>query len=98
NQLPFAWVTADEHFGQIPAFLDGVAALGKWYFAEVPTDTRVWLRTPAVCRPGPGPLGQPRPEPRLAPNALRPVAVRDWLRGLPAGRWRRYTIKEGSRG
>lgn len=98
NQLPFAWVTADEHFGQIPAFLDGVAALGKWYFAEVPTDTRVWLRTPAVCRPGPGPLGQPRPEPRLAPNAPRPVAVREWLRGLPAGRWRRYTIKEGSRG
>jgi SRSO17 transposase len=108
GQLPFAWVTADphllrrwgrcEHFGHIPGFLDGVAALGKWYFAEVPTTTRVWLRTPALSRPGPGPLGQPRPQPRLAPNAPRPVAVRDWLRDLPAGRWRRYTIKEGSRG
>jgi SRSO17 transposase len=98
GQLPFAWITADEHFGQIPGFLDGVAALGKWYFAEVPTTTRVWLRTPALCRPGPGPLGQPRPQPRVAPNAPRSVAVRDWLRDLPVGRWQRYTIKEGSRG
>jgi len=98
SQLPFAWITADEHFGQIPGFLDGVAALGKWYFAEVPTTTRIWLRTPAICRPGPGPLGQPRPQPRVAPNAPGPVAVRDWLRDLPVGRWHRYTIKEGSRG
>ncbi len=98
GQLPFAWITADEHFGQNPGFLDGVAALGKWYFAEVPTDTRVWLRTPPLCHPGPGPLGQARPQPRVAPNAPRPIAVRDWLRDLPAGRWRRYTIKEGSRG
>lgn len=98
GQLPFAWVTADEHFGQNPGFLDGVAALGKWYFAEVPTTTHVWLRTPALSRPGPGPLGQPRPQPRLAPNAARSVAVRDWLGDLPKGRWRRYTIKEGSRG
>jgi SRSO17 transposase len=98
HQLPFAWITADEHFGQIPGFLDGVAALGKWYFAEVPTTTRVWLRTPALSRPSPGPLGQPRPQLRVAPNAPRPMTVRDWLRDLPAGRWHRYTIKEGSRG
>jgi SRSO17 transposase len=98
GQLPFRWVAADEHFGQNPGFLDGVAELGKWYFAEVPTTTHVWLRTPAVCRPGPSPLGQARPQPRLAPKAPRTVAVRDWSQALPAGRWRRYTIKEGSRG
>jgi SRSO17 transposase len=98
GDLPFAWVTADEHFGQNPGFLDGVAALGKSYFAEVPTDTRVWLRTPRSEQPGPGPLGQPRPQPRLAAGASRPVAVRDWMKGLPADRWQRHTIKEGSRG
>ncbi len=98
GQLPFAWITADEHFGQNPAFLDGVAALDKWYFAEVPTTTRVWLRTPPVCRPGPSPLGQARPQSRIAPHTPQPMAVRDWLHDLPAGRWRRYTIKEGSRG
>jgi SRSO17 transposase len=108
GQLPFAWITADphllrswgrcEHFGQNPAFLDGVAALGKWYFAEVPTTLRVWLRTPRLCPPGPSPLGQARSQPRVAPNAPGPTRVADWLRNLPAGRWRRYTIQEGSRG
>src|ERR1700687_2483096 len=43
--VPFRWVACDERFGQYRAFLDGIAALGKWYFAEVPSDTRVWLRT-----------------------------------------------------
>jgi SRSO17 transposase len=94
GQLPFAWIAADEHFGQNPGFLDGVAAQGKWYFAEVPTDTRIWLRTPRVERPGLSPLGQSRSQRRVVP----PVAVRDWLKELPTSRWRRYKIKEGSRG
>ena len=49
--LPFRWVTCDERYGEIPAFLDGIAALDKWYFAEVAEDTRVWLRTPPVEPP-----------------------------------------------
>jgi len=28
--IPFQWVACDEHFGENPAFLDGIAALGKW--------------------------------------------------------------------
>jgi SRSO17 transposase len=28
--LPFRWVTCDERYGEIPAFLEGIAALGKW--------------------------------------------------------------------
>lgn len=28
--VPFGWVVADEHYGMIPTFLDGVAATGKW--------------------------------------------------------------------
>jgi SRSO17 transposase len=41
GHLPFRWVTADEHFGEIPAFLDGIAATSKWYQVEVPVDTHV---------------------------------------------------------
>jgi hypothetical protein len=37
---PFRWVVADEHDGRLPAFLDGVAATGNWYFAEVPVSTK----------------------------------------------------------
>lgn len=58
--LPFRWVTCDEKYGGNPAFLAGIASLGKWYLAEVPVDTRVWLRTPAIEPPGPGLLGRPR--------------------------------------
>ena len=98
GHLAFRWVTADEHFGEIPAFLDGIAATGKWYQVEVPKDTRVWLRTPAVQPPGPGLLGRPRLHPRVAPNAPRPLEVRVLAAQLPRSAWQRCTIKEGSRG
>ena len=98
SQLPFRWVMADAHFGQIPAFLDGVAALGKWYLAEVPADTRVWLHTPAVEPPGPGLLGRPRKHPRVAVNAPAPREVRQLVKQLPRAAWQRYFIKEGSQG
>ena len=58
--VPFAWVVADEHYGRIPAFLDGVAAEGKWYFAAVPSSTKVWVGEPTVEPAGAGPLGRPR--------------------------------------
>ena len=76
GHLPFRWVTADEHFGEIPAFLDAIAAAGKRYQVEVPTDTRVWLRTPAVQPPGAGLMGRPRIHPRVAPSAPRPIEMR----------------------
>jgi SRSO17 transposase len=96
--LPFRWVMADAHFGQNPAFLDGVAALDKWYLAEIPADTRVWLRTPAVEAPGRGPLGRPRTRPRVALRAPRPGEVRQLAAHLPPQAWQRYFIKEGSKG
>jgi SRSO17 transposase len=30
GSLPFRWVAVDALYGDAPAFLDGVAALGKW--------------------------------------------------------------------
>lgn len=96
--VPFRWVAADEHFGQNTAFLDGIAALGKWYFAEVPSDTHVWLRTPAVEPPGHGPLGRPRTHPRVARHAPAARELRAIVADLPRGAWKRYLIKEGSQG
>jgi SRSO17 transposase len=98
GHLPFRWVTADEHFGEIPAFLEGIAASGKWYQIEVPVNTRVWLRTPAVQPPGPGLLGRPRLHPRVAPSAPRPLELQALAAQLPRSAWQRWTIKEGSRG
>ena len=35
GQLRFRWVTADEWFGRDPDFLDGIAALDRWYFIDL---------------------------------------------------------------
>jgi SRSO17 transposase len=96
--VPFRWVVADEHYGMIPAFLDGVAAEGKWYFAEVPTSTKVWVGKPKVEPAGAGPMGRPRKHSRVAAGTPRAEEVRQVAGRLPARAWRRYTIKEGSKG
>jgi SRSO17 transposase len=96
--IPFQWVAADEHFGGNPAFLDGIGALGKWYMAEVPADTRVWLRQPAIQAPGRGPLGRPRLKPRLAANAPSSQEVRTVAASLARSRWHTWTLKEGAKG
>jgi SRSO17 transposase len=98
GRVPFKWVTFDEHLGESPSLLDEIDALGKWYLAEVPCNTRVWLRTPHLEPPGPGLLGRPRTRPRLAKNAPRTRELRDIAANLPKSAWARYTFKEGSQG
>jgi SRSO17 transposase len=96
--VPFGWVTCDESYGKNPAFLDGIAALDKWYLAEVPSDTRVWLRHPPIEPPGAGALGRPRLDPRVWPKAPRPLELRTLTTQLPPEAWHRRKIKEGSKG
>jgi SRSO17 transposase len=96
--VPFQWVVADEHSGMIPTFLDGVAAMGKWYLAEVPASTQVWEGEPEVEPAGRGSLGRPRTYARVAAGTPRAAEVRQIAARLPVRAWRRYTIKEGSKG
>jgi SRSO17 transposase len=96
--LPVRWVLADETYGADPKFLDGVAALDRWYFVEVPAITRAWGGAVAVEPPGQGPLGRPRTRPRAAPGTPTPEAVSKIARALPPAAWRRYGIKEGAKG
>lgn len=98
EQLPFQWVCADEHYGMNPAFLDGIDALGKWYFAEVPKNTMVWPQEVEIMAPGRGPMGAPRKGPRVAAGTPKAQAVEQLATQMPAAGWRRYTIKEGGKG
>ena len=98
GKIPFQWVTCDARYGEIPAFLDGIAALGKWYFAEVAANTRAWLRTPAVEPPGQGAWGAPRTTPRVSLSAPRPYEMRELATLIPKTQWLRRKIKEGSKG
>lgn len=98
ERVAFRWVAADADFGRDPGFLDGLAVLGKWYLAEVPKSTRVWLRTPRVQSPGPSVIGRPRLHARVYPGTLPAQTVEDIAARWPAARWKRRCIKEGSQG
>jgi len=100
---PFRWVNADEHYGMNPDFLDGVAKLEKWYFAEVPVNTMVWpekVKILGVGKDQAGNLktGRPRSGPRVARNQPAAQEVRQMAAEAPTGVWKRYTIKEGAKG
>ncbi len=96
--VPFAWVAYDESYGKNPGFSAAVAALGKWYMAEVPRDTRIWLRTPQVEEPGPSRMGPPRLHRRVRRSAPLPEEVWVLARNLPRSAWHRHLIHEGSQG
>ena len=96
--VPFGWVAYDESYGKNPAFSDAIAALDKWYMAEVPSDTRVWLRTPPIQEPGPSALGRPRLHRRVRKSVPPPEEVRVLARNLPKSAWHRHLIHEGSQG
>ncbi len=101
--VPFRWVNADEHYGMNPDFLDGVAELEKWYFAEVPSNTMVWPEHVKILDAGLGQTGnlktgRPRSGPRVARNQPAAQEVRQMSAEWPAKVWKRYTIKEGAKG
>jgi SRSO17 transposase len=96
--VPFQWVAYDESYGKNPAFLAATAALHKWYMAEVPSDTRVWLRTPPIEEPGRGTSGRPRLHRRIRRSAPTPQEVRALILHLPKTVWHRHRIHEGSQG
>lgn len=96
--VPFQWVAYDESYGKNPAFSQEIAAMHKWYMAEVPSDTRVWLRTPLVEEPGRGLMGRPRLHRRVRRSAPAPEELRALVMCLPKAAWHRRLIHEGSKG
>jgi hypothetical protein len=64
----------------------------------VPSDTRVWLRTPLVEEPGQGLMGRPRLHRRVRRSAAAPEELRALVVNLPKAAWHRHLIHEGSKG
>jgi len=98
GHLPFQWVAADALYGDTPAFLDGVAALGKWYFVEVACSTQVWWRHPEVAVKEWSGRGRRPTKVRLRYPFQRPRRVDAIVRRIPRRCWQRSVIKEGSKG
>jgi SRSO17 transposase len=93
--LRWQWMMCDEGLGRDSPFLDKVAALDLWYFAEVPHDTRVWRERPAVSLAAPHAKGPTATKERAE---TPPETVLDIATALAPQQWTRQTIKEGSKG
>ncbi len=92
------WVACDEGFGRDTALLDDIAALGLWYYAEVPHDTRVWRDRPATAVPAWSGRGRKPTRARLVDPAATTQTVAALAAALPAAAWSPHVIKEGSKG
>jgi SRSO17 transposase len=98
GSLRAQWVTCDEAFGRDPSLLDHIDGLGLWYFAEVPHDTHVWRQRPATAVPAWSGQGRKPTRTRVLAGEAQPEAVAQVAAALPAHRWVRRTIKEGTKG
>ncbi len=98
GSLPFAWVAADELYGDAPAFRDGVAELEKWYFTEVKSTTLIWRCRPEVYVPEWKGRGRHPTRLRLCNPDDRPVSLNDLVLSIPKQDWSTATIKEGAKG
>jgi SRSO17 transposase len=94
----FCWVTCDEAFGRDRECLDGVAALRRWYVAEVPHDTRVWQTRPVTAVPAWAGRGRRPRRARVLPSEPTPQRVDQRAAVVPPDGWHPCLIKEGSKG
>jgi SRSO17 transposase len=98
GSLRARWVTCDEAFGRDTSLLDHIDGIGLWYFAEVPHDTHVWRQRPATAVPAWSGQGRKPRRPRVLTGEAKPEEVAQLAASLPAARWVRRTVKEGSKG
>ncbi|MFZ6027288.1 MAG: IS701 family transposase [Chloroflexota bacterium] len=96
--LMFRWLAADALYGDSPAFRDGVADLGLWYYTEIKTTLQVWLERPEVYLPDWKGRGRRPKRLRLRHPEQKATTVQRVASKIPADGWVRATIKEGSKG
>jgi SRSO17 transposase len=90
SQIPHRWVVGDDEFGRASQFRDRLRRDHERYILDVPCNTTV--RDLNRRRP---PRRKGRPSPRRAVPFVR---VDAWAAALPADRWTRLTVRDGSQG
>jgi SRSO17 transposase len=96
--LPFKYVVADCLYGQSPDFLDAVdACVGVTTFVAIPADTRCWLQAPRPEEHVYRYKGEVRSKRVVAPDTV-PCPVAALAARLPASRWYRRQVSEGTKG
>jgi len=92
----FAWVGADGFYGQDPAFLRGVDALGKIFVADVHCDQRIYLDDPQpVLKKKQGKRGR---NPTRLETQTPAVRVDEWGKEQPQEAWNRVKVRDSTCG
>ena len=98
DKLPCFWVAADALYGDSPAFRDGVAATGKYYFTAIKDNSLIWCTPPKVHLPQWSGHGPHPTRLRLRDPRKHPVPVKELVKKIQKQDWVRAVIKEGSKG
>ena len=98
GNLAFFWVAADALYGDSPAFRDGVAATGKYYFTAIKENTLIWCTPPKVYVPQGSGYGRHPTRLRLSDTRKHPIQVKQLVKKIQKQDWVRAVIKEGSKG
>jgi SRSO17 transposase len=97
--LPFKYVVADCLYGNSPDFLDAVdACVGVTTFVAIPADTRCWLQRPRTKDKTYTYKGEIRSKQIVAALDQPPCTVATLAASLPASRWYRRQVSEGTKG
>jgi SRSO17 transposase len=98
DKLAFSWVAADALYGDSPAFRDGVAATGKYYFTAIKENSLIWCTAPKVYVPQWSGHGRHPTRLRLSDTRKHPIQVNQLVKKIQKQDWVRAVIKEGSKG
>jgi len=98
GKLAFFWVATDALYGDSPAFRDGVAATGKWYFTAIKDNTLIWSTPPKVHVPPWSGRGRHPTRLRVSDTRKHPIPVKQLVKKIQKQDWVQAVIKEGSKG
>jgi len=104
NGVRLEWLTADEGYGEVPAFHFALDERGQRYVLEVPCSFHGWLRRPTVLQKQQHPphkRGRKKRYPRLKVKNLPTLEVRNMVTYCDEFRkqpWEKFHIKDTTRG
>jgi SRSO17 transposase len=93
EQVPHAWVVADDEFGRVAEFRQTLRERGQQYVLDVPCNTLVRDLAEPIPRRSKGAKG--RSKGRRKPPFRRADA---WARRQPDNRWQELEVRAGSKG
>lgn len=95
--IQFAWVGADGGYGKEPAFLRGLDDMDEIFVVDVHKDQLIYLEDPEPVIP------QRKNNPRGRKTSryqaqTQPVRVDNWKEAQPEEAWRRYKLRDSTKG